>query len=216
MDADTQRIQTNVASVEGSLARLRRDVESIEGLLKGKTQQTIYTPSGAGGFYKTWKVLAQPMGAVPAEDSETINHQWKVTASDEAVEEGEIKVDVASGRLFSQGKFNTGVAGDGLVVAELVGEIVSTGSIVLAIVRDESTREVTSAFIEFVEVRAASTATTQYVALAELAVVEGVLYINQLRFDEIEIFEDLAVVQGEFKYVSLVIAGGNYYDLPES
>jgi len=125
-----------------------------------------------------------------------IYHDWKVTASTESSGSW----DVAGGYVYSQG------APINVADANVVG---SAGYVLLKITRNASTREMTSAGVEFSADVPPSDSTYQYRALA---------YVNesvtQYQFEEIRIFEDLAVVNGEFQLVGLEMSHRNYYDAP--
>jgi len=132
------------------------------------------------------------------EAGETIYHDWKVTASTESPGSW----DVAGGYIYSQGDpigvDDTNVAG-------------SAGYVLLKITRDTDSREVIAAAVEFSADVPTSDSTYQYRALAYVIADEPV---TQYQFEEIRIFEDLAVVNGAFQLVGLEMSHRNYYTPP--
>jgi hypothetical protein len=132
------------------------------------------------------------------EAGETIYHDWKVTASTESPGSW----DVAGGYIYSQGDLigvdDTNVAG-------------SAGYVLLKITRDTDSREVIDAAVEFGADVPTSGSTYQYRALAYVIADDPV---TQYQFEEIRIFEDLAVVNGEFQLVGLEMSHRNYYTPP--
>lgn len=134
-------------------------------------------------------------------------HPWRVTRA--SVD----SVDVLGGIVSTQEDFNS------TVVSEQEGLAVgSSGYVILTIERDSDTRAMTGTpTIAFTSGSlTASTESEQIIALAEV-VVDGssISDIIQLKFENLHIFEDLAVVNGEFKLVDLLFASRNIYDLPE-
>jgi len=166
--------------------------------------KTPMPPPGQGGsplqisgskLQENFEYLDRKQVEIP-EAGETIYHDWKVTASTESPGSW----DVAGGYVYSQG------APINVADANVVG---SAGYVLLKITRNASTREMTSAGVEFSASIPTSDSTYQYRALA---------YVNesvtQYQFEEIRIFEDLAVVNGEFQLVGLDMSHRNYYDAP--
>jgi hypothetical protein len=132
------------------------------------------------------------------EAGETIYHDWKVTASTETPGSW----DVAGGYVYSQG------APINVADANVVG---SAGYVLLKITRNASTREMTSAVVEFSAVIPTSDSTYQYRVLAYVIEDEPV---TQYQFEEIRIFEDLVVVNGAFQLVGLEMSHREYYTPP--
>jgi hypothetical protein len=129
------------------------------------------------------------------EAGETIYHDWKVTASAGSW-------DVAGGTVYSQGA---------PINVEDTFVVGSAGYVLLKITRNASTREMTSAVIEFSAAIPTSDSTYQYRALAYVIADEPV---TQYQFEEIRIFEDLAIVNGEFQLVGLEMSHREYYTPP--
>jgi hypothetical protein len=126
-----------------------------------------------------------------------IAHEWKVRF----VEDG--LYSVAGGTVYSQG--------DPITLSDNSVSIES-GFIYLKIERDEVTRELFDLTIESGSTMPSSTQQFQYIALA---IVGGFPDpIIQLKFDEIRIFEDLVVVNGEFQLIGLEVSDRNTYSLP--
>lgn len=86
-----------------------------------------------------------------------------------------------------------------------------TGIIYLHLTRDPSSRAVTAAVVEFQAAAVASTQTDQYIELGTVSTETGV---RQTQFTPVRVFEDLFVVNGEFRYGSIAMFGDNVYELP--
>lgn len=126
-----------------------------------------------------------------------IYHDWKVTAPSPG------SWYAAGGTVYSQGA--------PINVEDISGG--GAGYVMLKITRNASTREITSAVIEFSAAIPTSDSTYQYRVLAYVDS-EGDNPVTQYQFEEIRIFEDLAIVNGEFQLVGLEMSHRNYYDAP--
>jgi hypothetical protein len=134
------------------------------------------------------------------------NHQWKVTA---ATNQG---VNVTGGVFRSQGDFDQADVPD---VVEL--EVGASGYVILTVVRDIDSREVVEIpEISYVEGDLPeSDYNNQIIPLAKVTFEDGVITnILQLKFEELHVFEDLVVVNGEFRFAELLMAGRKIYELP--
>ena len=122
------------------------------------------------------------------------NHPWAVSFNATTP----ANIDVQGGTVYHE----TG----SITVSDSLN-LTSNDFVCLKITRDETSREVTAAEIG---VYAAGSFTSdkayQYIPLAGVGA-----EIAQLKFEDIYIFEDLVVINGEFKYVSLVMFGPNFY-----
>ena len=68
MEADLSRLETGLAAAEFKFFELEREVRTLMGFFVGKNPTTIAVPSGVEGTNFTFEVMAQPLGAVPADD----------------------------------------------------------------------------------------------------------------------------------------------------
>lgn len=124
----------------------------------------------------------------------SVNHPWNVefNATDPT------KIDVQGGTVYHE----TG----SITVSDSTG-ITSNDFVCLKITRDETSREVTAAEIgAYATGSYTSDKTYQYIELAAVGT-----EITQLKFEDVSVFEDLAVVNGVFKYVPLEMSGPNFY-----
>lgn len=139
---------------------------------------------------------------------DSIHHPWKVT--DGGLVDGIQQWDYVGGEIYTQGAMQTVIDG---TVSDV--DAIGDGFIVLAFDRNPSTREIVadSAEVTFEAVVPNSDYTTQYRVLAKVSIV-GDNPVTQHQFEEIRIFEDLAVVNGEFQLVGLEMSHRNYYELP--
>jgi hypothetical protein len=131
--------------------------------------------------------------------AETVAHPWKVVAGTDPD-----TWDVTGGFVFTcdQG-LNVTVADTTLAGDE--------GDIVLTIERDYSTREVLGATLQLVP--SADIASASYQSRI-IASVGGTPNILQRQFEDIRIFEELIVVNGEFKLATYEMSFYENYDLP--
>lgn len=132
-------------------------------------------------------------------------HQWQATTATATV------LNVIGGVFRSQGDFNQAD------VPDVQLDVGASGYVILTVIRDEDSREVVYVpIISYVEGDPpASDYYNQIIPLAKVTFEEGAITnILQLKFEELHVFEDLAVVNGEFRLVDLLMAGRNYYELP--
>lgn len=135
-------------------------------------------------------------------------HPWKVTYAGEA--DGLHYWNVKGGEVVTQGGSFT-VAD----YAELEGD---GGYICVQITRDEASREATNVEIDGIITALApptSDQTYQYIALAYVDSSLGPEErVNQLRFERIEILEEMQVVNGEFKLNAYQVVHDESYSPP--
>ena len=130
------------------------------------------------------------------------HHQWKVMFKS-SVE------DVKSWSVVG-GTVYTESASISVSDKEVTGD---SGYVLLKITRNSASRKATEAVVEFSETVPESDYTTQYRVLAYVSSA-GDNPVTQHQFEEIRIFEDLAVVNGEFQLVGLEMSHRNYYAPP--
>jgi len=131
--------------------------------------------------------------------------QWKTTKATATT------IDIAEGKVYTQAGFT------GTTAAAAFGRAVSaSGFAICTITRNASTRAITSAVSSYVTgTPAESTYTTQIVPLAQVIFTSGAIEkIIQLKFEELHIFEDLVIENGEFRLADLLMAGRNIYEPP--
>lgn len=142
------------------------------------------------------------------ENSDSEPHQWKVTRG--AVVDGAPQIEVAGGWLTTQTTFTeTWVADETLLAV--------TGQVMLRVERDDATRAMLSTAILMEPAAGLPTDdyTYQYIPLADVVVVDGVVTsILQRKFEDIQIFEDLAPINGEYYLVPIAMNGRGPYQLP--
>lgn len=143
------------------------------------------------------------------------NHPWKVysTPPPEGASPSDTYVYVVGGTIYTQGCFS-----DGYVLADNEAEkVTATGKIILRMTRDAATRELVSADTYFISATADPPVpdnVTQYLVLATVTLKDKVLTILQQRFDDVQIYEALAVSNGEFELVPLEMLGSTPYAPP--
>jgi hypothetical protein len=132
--------------------------------------------------------------------SSQVLHDWKVTLN----AEDPLLMDIAGGTVYHE----TGT----IVVSAKVG-VTPQDRFLLRITRDSTPRVVTEAevFPYSSAFSATSSATYQYIPVASTS---ESLEITQQLFQPVSVFEDLAVVNGVFKLVSLSMLGPNFYAVP--
>lgn len=134
-------------------------------------------------------------------------HMWKATRK-----EG-LSVKVRGGTFTTQEGFGL------IAVADLDElETPETGTIVLSISRNESTRAIEGTPVILFDAgdALASGYATQYIPLAKVTVEDDVITeIIPLQVQELHIFEDLAVVNGEFRLASLLMSSRSIYVTPD-
>lgn len=138
-------------------------------------------------------------------------HPWKVTL--DTVEEGAAAtISVAGGTVNTQETF------EDFFVEAIEGMTAESGEVTLKISRDSATRALTDAVIELYPTGSfpVSDYNDQYVALAVITMGDDgkVASILQTKFEDLGIFEDMAVVNGEFRLVPLAMHGRTYYEPP--
>jgi hypothetical protein len=135
----------------------------------------------------------------------SIIHQWQTTQATDTT------IDVRGGTVTSQDTF---AQADVAAVAGLA--VAASGYALLTITRNASTRAITDRVISYgTGEPPSSDSTYQYIPLAKVTFAGGVITeIEQRRFEEINIFEDLAVVNGEFMLADLLIASRGIYAPP--
>lgn len=134
-------------------------------------------------------------------------HQWQAIAATANT------LNVKGGVFRSQGAFDQADIKD----VEKLG-VNSSGYVILTVIRDEDSREVTDApTISYEEGDLAeSDYYNQFIPLAKVTFEEeAITTILQLKFEELHVFEDLVVVNGEFRLAELLMAGRNIYEPPE-
>lgn len=198
-------------------------------------------PHASGGAYNEWLghfftvsgATLNGTGGGSGVDGEL--HPWKVTEASFPVTAHSIAtqdavVDVVGGEIFTQGNFHPAPWPVPGVTRLVVNEF---PYVVRKTTRSLTTRAIDSAVIEALTVIPASDYYTQYVKLAEVYTssqqvevfdVDGnsmgpatrwvVESITQFKFEEDAIFEDLAVIDGEFALVPLEMSGQNTYTVP--
>jgi hypothetical protein len=142
----------------------------------------------------------------PGGSGETLLRQWKATAASETT------IDCTGGVFTTQPDFTA------VTVADVTAlEATASGHVILSIARVSSTRAVTGTPTISYAAGAipASTQSEQIIPLAKVTVAdEAITEIMPLQFEELHIFEDLAVVNGEFMLSDLRLAGRNIYAPP--
>jgi hypothetical protein len=102
-------------------------------------------------------------------------------------------------------------------VPDVVLYVGASGYVILTVIRDIDSREVVAVpTISYVEGDIPqSDYYNQIIPLAKVTFEEGAITnILQLKFEELHVFEDLAVVNGELRFVDLLMAGRNIYQPP--
>ena len=133
-------------------------------------------------------------------------HQWKPTIVSATT------FDQTGGTLTSQAGFPPITVADATALSAT-----ESGHSILTINRNSSTRAVegTVEITYAAGALPASTYSAQIVPLAKVTVATGrITEILPLKFEELHIFEDLAVVNGEFMLADLLIGGRNIYEPP--
>ena len=168
---------------------------------------TAYVVEGAEGDDHTAE-YPDPANYYTGGEGGSVHHPWKVT-------NGGLVDDIqrwsyVGGEIYTQGVKQT--VFDGSVSDD---DEIGAGFIVLAFDRDPSSREIVadSAVVTLEETVPDSDYNTQYRVLAKVNSADD-NPVTQYQFEEIRIFEDLAVVNGEFQLVGLEMSHRNYYELP--
>ena len=132
-------------------------------------------------------------------------HQWQATNASATA------LSVTGGVFRSQGAF------DQADVPDVVLYVGDSGYVILTVIRDIDSREVVAVpTISYVEGDPSeSNYYNQIIPLAKVTFEEeAITNILQLKFEELHVFEDLAVVNGELRFVDLLMAGRNIYQPP--
>ena len=141
-------------------------------------------------------------------------HPWRVTANNSDPVSWDVVGDPVwtgiDGNSINTLWFSDAETG-GQGLTNVVGD---AGYILLKITRDVDSREATEVSLEFANEVPESDCFHQYrvIAYVDSEAAEPIL---QKQFEEIRIFEDMAVVNGAFQLVGLEMSHRNYYDLPE-
>jgi hypothetical protein len=133
-------------------------------------------------------------------------HQWKATLASTT------SLDVTGGVFRSQPDF------DQVDVAGVAGlAVAASGYVILTVIRDDASREVADPpIISYVAGEPVSSDyAEQIIPLAKITFGGGeITGILPLKFEELHVFEDLAVVNGEFRLADLLLASRQIYELP--
>lgn len=125
------------------------------------------------------------------------NHPWAVSFNATTP----ANIDVKGGTVYHE---------TGSITVSDSTNLASDDFVCLKITRDATSREVTAAEIGvYATGTFTSDSTYQYLPLAAVGA-----EITQLKFEDVSVFEDLAVVNGSFKLVSLEMSAPNFYELP--
>jgi len=143
-------------------------------------------------------------GKFPNEDQanavgSSADHDWKITSGEE-----ENTWTVAQGNVFYLNDSTTATVASTSVEGE-------TGGIYLHIERNPATRLATAQTVEFYVETPLTTETDQFI---ELGAVGGTPAIIQKQFTPVRVFEDLFVINGEFKLGSIAMLADNLYTPP--
>jgi len=138
-----------------------------------------------------------PADAADAADSSA--HDWKIILGGE-----ENTWTIAQGNVFYLNDSTTATVESTSVVGEV-------GSIYLHIERNPATRVVTAQTVGFYVETPLTTETDQFI---ELGAVGGTPAIIQKQFTPVRVFEDLFVINGEFRLGSIAMLADNLYTLP--
>ena len=125
-------------------------------------------------------------------------HPWRVTSN----VTDPSKIDVSGGTVYHE---------TGSIAVAAQSGIDPLATVVLKITRNASNRVVETAVVSAYSAGFTyeSNSTDQYIQLATTDA--GII---QTRFQDVYVFEDLAVVNGAFKLVPLEMSGPNFYDPP--
>jgi len=210
MNSEIHRLQGQLSRAESRIDAFHRELDSVTSKLRGMTDEQIFVPSGVPGFSNSYRVLGNLLGAIPAAD-DALNYQWKISPS--VLTNTEPLVDIDGGTIATQGAFGA----EFVTVPAVAGLAVADEYYVyISFTRNTATREIINEpVIAAGLVVPNSSEITQYIKLGKIFLDEGsITKIIQLRFEEINVWEDLAVANGEFKLVSLEMSGKNPYALP--
>jgi hypothetical protein len=198
--------------------KILKDYEPTSSALQGGLEFRVVEarPSNyddpAQGFFDSHRGTKNEDGSPLAVPS-AVYHPWMVMFS----EADPVSWDVVGDPVWTQaegGSISTlwfsdaETGGPGLT--NVIGDV---GYILLKIIRDDDSREATEVFLEFADEVPESDYYNQYrvIAYVDSEADEPIL---QKQFEEIRIFEDLAVVNGAFQLVGLEMSHRNYYEPP--
>lgn len=117
-------------------------------------------------------------------------------------------IDVNAGKVYDSNS-------SPVAVEALTNQTVTDGQFVVVTISRDAARAVTGAVTSVETTVSPSDEISQVVRIAKISVSDGaVTEIEQLRYGDITVFETLALVNGQFKLVSLAAVGENSYDLP--
>lgn len=124
-------------------------------------------------------------------------HPFKVTPNADDL----TKIDIHIGTVYHE-------VGSEVIAAQ--SAVVMSDLVLLKITRDATTREVTAAEVGPYSIgfAAISTKTNQYYHIATT----DSSAIEQHQFQDLYVYEDLAVINGAFRYVPLAMSAANYYE----
>jgi len=184
-------------------------------------QTAMSEGTGIGVIPKEWndadkayklRAIQAGDGTTVVQEADTIKisadyiHQWKATKATAT------SINVLGGVFRSQAGF------DQANVADVAGlAVAASGYAILTVTRDTASRVVAAApIISYVSGEPAeSDYSTQIIPLAKVTFAGGAITnILPLKFEELHVFEDLAVVNGEFRLADILIASRNIYELP--
>ena len=135
-----------------------------------------------------------------------VDHDWKITSA--AVDEATLnRWTVATGKVYYLND-----ATEALVLSTSIEG--GTGSIYLHIVRNPVTRLVTAQTVEFLAAVPFTGESDQYIELGAISVIEDLPSLIQKQFTPIRVYEDLFVINGEFKLGNIAMLADNLYAPP--
>jgi hypothetical protein len=199
--------------------KILKDYEPVPSSLLGGVEVRIgsapipdYRPPDQG-FYDQGQGSKQEDESSPTEGGSSSHHPWKVYLADTDAISWDVLGDPVwtgiDGNSINTLWFSDAETGEpGLT--NVVGDV---GYILLKIIREEESREATEVSLVFNKDVPESDYYNQYRVIAYVNS-EADEPILQKQFEEIRIFEDLAVVNGEFQLVGLEMSHRNYYQPP--
>lgn len=196
-------MSATVPGIGGSNQQLERRIAALERLFMSysKIRAEVFDPN----MQKTMEVeiLAKRAGTKNGEEL-----QWKTTRV------GGNSLAVKGGTISTQGRYSPPY--EVPEVEELKAE--GDGYVILTITRSKDSREITGEVISYAKGDIPnSDYNSQIVPLAKVTFSdESIDKIIPLQFEELHIFEDLAVVAGEFRLVGLLMAGRDHYEPPSA
>lgn len=213
-ELDAGQLHNEISDVQANLIRLERDIRptlaeherAIQDLMNkfvGKIELEIQSRSGVDGFDKRYRAWVEDLGGIESEEGTAIRHPWKVAKGGQRDDADAPEWTVTGGDVYSQGGVITVV--DGAVNLK-------KGWIYLKITRNTSSRAVTAVEIAFTTTTIPeSDYSDQYIAIAYVDEDVSDLPL-QLLFQELKVWEEMTVVNGEFKLIAKYMAHRNTYD----